>query len=282
MRQFTSIIRLFSIFLLCCVASNAWPQAAQPQPAPSPLIAAGSGVNLGITRVLAKAFMELHPGIPLEVPASIGTKGAITAASEGAITFGLISRGLKEEERSSGLVARPYARVPFVAGAHQAVVDDDITFQDLVDIYRGTKTRWKDGKEIIVQTREPFDSGIQLLEKQVPGFKEAYAESQQAKRWSVTFTDQDANHALSTTPCAIGFTDLGMIMTEHLNIKALKLNGIAPNPDTIHSGEYPLSRELSFLYRDETLSGEARAFLDFVRSEAGGKILRSNGYLPVN
>jgi len=201
-----------------------WPQTPQPQPVPQPLIAAGSGVNLGITRLLAKAFMNDHPQITIEVPGSIGTKGAIAAVTDGTITFGLISRSLKDGERSPGMVARPYARVPIVVGVHPTVADDELTFKDLVDIYRGAKTRWKDGNEIIVQTREPFDSGLQVLEKQVPGFQEAYAESRQAKRWSVFFTDQDANRALSRTRYAIGISDLGMIATEHLGIKVLKLN----------------------------------------------------------
>ena len=224
MKQRNGIVPILSAIIICCVTSMGWPQTPQPQPVPQPLIAAGSGVNLGITRLLAKAFMNDNPQITIEVPGSIGTKGAITATADGTIAFGLISRSLNDEEKSLGLVARPYARVPIVVGAHPTVADDEIGFQDLVDIYRGTKTRWKDGNEIIVQTREPFDSGILVLENKIPGFKEAYAESRQAQRWSVYFTDQDANRALSTTHYAIGISDLGMIATEHLGIKVLKLN----------------------------------------------------------
>jgi phosphate transport system substrate-binding protein len=282
MNKRNGIVPLFIAVIICLVTSMAWPQTPQQQPVAQPLIAAGSGVNLGITRLLAKAFMSDHPQITIEVPGSIGTKGAIAAVADGAITFGLISRPLKDEEKSLGLVARPYARVPIVVGAHPTVADDETTFQDLCDVYRGTKTRWKDGNEIIVQTREPSDSGILVLEKEIPGFKEAYAESRQANRWSVYFTDQDANRALSTTRYAIGISDLGMIATEHLEIKVLRLNGIVPSPENLVSGQYPLSRDLSFLYREESLPEEARAFLDFVRSEEGGNILRSNGYLPVN
>jgi len=279
MKTLKRIVSLLSAAAICFWVSMAWSQDFQHQPVPVPLIAAGSGVNLGITRLLARAFMNVHPEIIIEVPGSIGTQGAISAVADGAITFGLISRPLKEAEKAPGFVVRSFARVPIVVGAHPGVADDEITFQDLVDIYKGRKTRWKDGNEIIVQTREPFDSGIQALEREIPGFREAYAESRQAKRWVVYFTDQDANRALSTTRYAIGFTDLGMIATEHLGIKVLKLNGIFPDSESIASGRYPLSRELSFLYRDKALPEGARAFLDFVRSEGGIEILRSNGYL---
>jgi phosphate transport system substrate-binding protein len=282
MKKLKRVIPLVSVVVLYCLASMAWPQSSQQPPVPLPLVAAGSGVNLGITRLLATAFSKDHPQITIEVPGSIGTGGAIKAVADGAITFGLISRSLKEEEKTPGVTVHPYARVPIVVGCHPSVEDEGITFQELADIYKGTKTRWNDGNQIIVQAREQYDSGMLVLGQEIPGFKEAHRESYQAKRWPVYFTDQDANRALSTTPYAIGVSDLGMIATERLNIKVLKLNGIPPNPENLLSGQYPLGRELSFLYREETLPEGAKAFLDFVRSDDGRKMLRSNGYLPVN
>jgi phosphate transport system substrate-binding protein len=279
MKKRNWIVPLFTALIICSLPSTG---CSEPHQRPLRLNAAGSGVNLGIMRLLAKAFMERHSEVIIEVPGSIGTKGAIAAVADGAITFGLISRSLKDEEKSKGLVARPYARVPIVVGAHPAVVDVEITFQDLIDVYRGAKTQWKDTNKIVVQTREPFDSGFMTLEEKIPGFREAYLESRQERRWPVYFTDQDANRALSATPYAIGITDLGMIATEHLDIKVLKLNGIAPSPETLLSGQYPLSRVLSFLYREGTLPEEAKAFFDFAGSGEGGKILWSNGYLPMN
>lgn len=226
--------------------------------------------------------MKDHPHIIIEVPGSIGTRGAIRATSEGAITFGLISRALTEEEKTLGLSVQPYARTAIVVGVHPSVTDEGITTQELIDIYRGTKTRWKEGSEIVVQAREPSDSGFLVLEKVIPGFKEAYAESHREKRWSVYFTDQDANRALSTHPYAIGVTDTGMIATERLNIKVLKLNGFLPTPENLSGGQYPLFRDLSIIYRKERLTKEALDFLDFVGSAAGIGVLKSNGYLPVN
>jgi len=271
---------LVSLATTCSLNLVAWAQGSQ-QPAPLHFTAAGSGVNLGITRLLANAYMKDHPLITIEIPESIGTRGAIKATAEGAIAIGLISRSLKEEGKTLGLAAQPYARVPIVVGVHPSVIDEEITFQELVDIYKGTKTRWKDGNEIFVQAREQSDSGFLVLENKIPGFKEAYRESHEMKRWAVYFTDQDANRALSATLYAIGVSDLGMIATEKLNIKVLKINGCLPSPENLLSGQYPLGRDLSFLYREKDLPKEAKAFMDFVRSDEGGNILRSNGYLPV-
>ena len=43
----------------------------------------------------------------------------------------------------------------------------------------------------------------------------------------------------------------------------------------------PLSRTLYMLYRDKELSPQAKAFLDFIRSDKGTEILKVNGYLPL-
>ena len=265
----------------CSMGSWGWSQTAAPVADRMQLTAAGSGVNLAITRLLAEAFAKKHPQIVIDVPGSIGTRGAIKAVAEKAIAIGLISRPLKVEEKAQGLVAKSYARVAIIIGAHSAVPDKSITSQELIEIFKGTKTQWENGKDIIVQAREKSDSGFAVLENNIPGFKDTYVESQEAKRWTLYFTDQEANQALVMTPYALGVTDMGMIMTEHMRVNVLKLNGIDPCYDNILNGTYPLSRELSFIYREDNLPQEARVFFDFVSSEEGRGILQANGYLPV-
>jgi len=248
---------------------------------PVRLVAAGSGVNLAITQLLAQSFSVIQPGIVIDVPGSIGSRGAIQATSDDAIPIGLISRQLKENERNLGLIEVPYARVAIVVGANKLVSDDDISSQELIDVFRGEKTTWRDGRGIVVQARERSDSGFLVLEKKIPGFHEAYEQSHQQKRWMLYFTDQDANQALSRTPYAIGVCDLGMIATEHLDIKVLKLDGITPSAKSVTSGQYPLSRELSFIYKKGKLSPQMQQFFDYVPSKDGAQILASYGYAPV-
>ncbi len=259
-------------------AAPAWAET----PAPSALIAAGSGVNLGITRLLVEAFMEKRPDVKIEVPASIGSNGAIKAVKDGAVTLGLLSRPLKETEKEQGLSLSPYARAAIVLVANKAATKDEgFSSQELVAIYKGTKNKWKDGKDIIVFAREPYDSGNVVLEQKIPGFKEAYTESHAAKRWTVFFTDQESNEAIVKTPYAFGVSDLGMIKTERLDVKALKLDGVEASSETLESGAYPLSRDLFFLYKAGELPEAAKAFLAFVASEEGKAILRENAYQPL-
>lgn len=275
-------LTLITVLCLAAVLSNSpgWSQTG-PQSDRVKMTIAGSGANLAITRVLAEAFEKRQPRIKINIPGSIGTRGAIKAVSDGAIALGLISRPLKEEEKALGLVSREYARVAIIIGVHPTVPDQDITSGELVAIYQGTKTRWKNGREIIVQAREKSDSGFLVLQNTIPGFNEAYAESQKANRWTLYFTDQDANQALTATPDAIGVSDLGMITAEHVRINPLRLDGVAPSLENLENGTYPLSRSLAFIHKEGALTEDAKAFFTFVFSEEGRNLLLANGYLPV-
>ncbi len=279
MKRINQLTCFLLMTIMCCLTSPSWSMTTE-QPN-QPLLVAGSGVNLEITRILAKEFMKTHKGIKIQIPGSIGSKGAIKAITDGAITIGLTSRPLKEKEKRQGAVLVPYAQTPIVMGAHTLVPDTTISSQELIDIYNGKKTRWKNGHEIIVHIREPSDSGIQILKKNIKGFDKAYDESHKEDRWAVFFTDQESNRALEKTPYALGFTDLGMIATEHLKIKTLKLNDIMPSPETLRTGQYPLKRTLYLLYYPKSLPKEALVFLDFIRSKKGRKIMESYGYLPI-
>ena len=255
-------------------------QTVSGDQAPTRLILAGSGSNLHLTRILAHRFMQTHPGVLIEIPESIGSRGAIKAIVDGAITLGLISRALKGEENDLGLTVMPYARTGIVLGVHPSVSESDITFEEIVDIYNGVKSRWKEGQEIIVLTREPGDSSIEVLEKIVPGFKEAYAQSWKNKRWTALFTDQEMEKTLIKVPYAIGFSDTVRGEGEISQIKALTLKGISPSPENLANGNYPFLKTLSFVYLKNKLPEEARSFLEFVRSDEAASVMRNAGCLP--
>jgi phosphate transport system substrate-binding protein len=247
--------------------------------APGSLVFAGSGANLAITRLLAEAFTERRPDVRIEIPASLGSTGGIRAAADGAISVGLVSRPLRASEKGLGITVLPYARSPIVLAVHPTVAEDAITADDLVRIYQGTKTRWGDGSEIVLLTREPGDSSIEVLESEIPAFKAAHVTCRQAKRCTVLFTEQEMIHSLAERPRSLGLTDLGAIRAEGVLVKPLAFNGVRPTPEEVQRGRYPLVRTLAFVFRKEQLPAGAAAFLAFVRSKEGEKILRANGYI---
>jgi len=89
------------------------------------------------------------------------------------------------------------------------------------------------------------------------------------------------NEAIQSIPNAIGWADMGVIRTEHLNVKPIAIDGLMPTDDAVQSGKYPFIKELSFVVKDRR-DGEIKKFIDFVRSWEGKKIIVENGYLPVD
>ena len=247
--------------------------------APGSLVFAGSGPNLAITRLLAEAFTKRRPDVQIEIPTSLGSTGGFRAAADGAITVGLVSRPLQAPEKGLGLTVLPYARSPIILAVHPVVAEDAITADGLVRIYQGTTTRWGDGSQIVLLTREPGDSGVEALESATPAFKAAYVSCRQARRCTVLFTEQEMIHTLAETPRALGLTDLGVIWAEGVPVKPLAFNGVHPTPEDVQRGRYPLVRRLAFVFRKERLPAEAGAFMAFVRSKEGEKILRASGYI---
>jgi phosphate transport system substrate-binding protein len=70
----------------------------------------GTGNALGSMRLMGDAFSAKFPDIKVTVLGSIGTSGAIKGVPKGAISIGVSSRPLTEEESSTGLLATEYAR----------------------------------------------------------------------------------------------------------------------------------------------------------------------------
>lgn len=254
------------------------------EPSSGHLVFAGSGVNLQIVRLLAKAFNKSHPDEfkKIDVPATIGSTGAIQAAADGAITVGLISRPLKDQEKKLGLTVVPYAQTATAIATHPSVAEDGLTSSELIQIYKGTKSHWQDGQQIVVLSREEGDSSILLLEKKIPKFKEVFADSNHARFWNILYKDQDMERVLAKTPYTIGFVDIGTLVAERVSfVKVLRFNGVSPTLENVSNGKYPLVKDLAFVFRKDRLPANAKAFLDFIQSREGEKILRTNAYLPV-
>ncbi len=110
----------------------------------------------------------------------------------------------------------------------------------------------------------------------IPGLRDAY---QTGERRTTLYTDEEMNRAIATTPNAIGVTDTGLLRAQRLPIKVLSFNGIAPTPQSLRAGRYSLVTTLALVFRKERLSEEALAFLSFICSQEGAKVLHANGYL---
>ena len=240
----------------------------------------GSGTNTLLTEVLVKAFRVKHPGIRIKVISPIGSTGGIKGVHKEKIALGLVSRPVRETERAWNLKALPYARTVIVFGANPSVQDDELSAKDVLAIYSGKRTGWRNGGRIVVLVREEGDSSAEVLMKAIAGFKGILESAWRSGIWRVEYRDEECNASIERLRNAVGWTDLGSIRLGRHKIKPLKFNGIAPSAENLLSGKYPLYKDLAFVYR-EPLPEPLREFTAFVRSAEGAELIRKNGYIPV-
>jgi phosphate transport system substrate-binding protein len=250
------------------------------QQAPETLIFAGCDANIPLTRLLARAFMQRHPEVSIQLE-TVGSTNGVALTAAGAVQIGLVSRRLRASEEGLGLAFRPYAMTAVIIGADPDVPDVTLAATDLLSFYRGMKHQWASGREIVLLTREEGDSSIVSLKESLPGFADAYAAESHPRHWTVLYSEPAMHEALLTVPFALGLSDLGTITIERLPIRALSIDGIAPTLENIASGRYPFTKTLGLVWHEDTLPDSARAFVEFVQSDDGAGILTSHGYLPV-
>lgn len=241
---------------------------------------AGSGSNLALTRALADAFQAERPDLHVVVFDSIGSTGGVQAAYDDVIDLGLISRPLREREAALGLLTIPYARAPVVVAVNLGVPDESVTIEEIVDIYAGRRTRWSDGTPIVVLQRERGDSSHSAVGAVVPEFEAVNQAAYHEARWRVVDSDEAMQEALSITAGAVGLFDLGTISLRRLPVKPLRIAGIEPSEASVQSRRYPFAKDLEFVCVDQP-TGVAAEFLRFVDGEAGRRLMRRSGYIPL-
>lgn len=240
---------------------------------------AGSGSNLPLTRALASAFVAAHPGPGVVVHESIGSRGGVLAVHDGAIDVGLVSRDLTATELGYGLTVVPYARVPVVWATNPSVPDQDLTPATLLALYRGERTAWSDGTPVVVLQREPGDSSHLAAAHVIPEFARVDEEAWREGRWRVLYHDLDMQEALVATPGAIGLLDYGAIVSQRLTLRIVRVDGVRPSPETVASGAWRFTKDLSFVI-GPTPPPRVAQLLAYVRSEAGQRLIRESGYVP--
>ena len=89
----------------------------------------------------------------------------------------------------------------------------------------------------------------------------------------------DMAKELAATAGAIGMTTTTVVEQSGGKIKALSLDGVAPTEENVADGKYRLVREV-FLVATGNASQATKAFLAYVKSADGAKIIKSNGAIP--
>lgn len=80
-------------------------------------------------------------------------------------------------------------------------------------------------------------------------------------------------------PSAIGYASMGSL--KKADVKALAIGGAAATVENIRTGDYKIARPFNVAAKGQ-LRPAAQAFLNFIMSAQGQKVVADNGYIAVN
>ena len=251
------------------------PAEAAPAPLSGAVALNGSTSMEKVVGALGEQFMSDNSGVSVTYDAT-GSGAGIEAASNGSADIGLSSRGLKDEEKSSGLVGTTVALDGIAVIVNPANGVEDLTVEQIAKIFTGEITDWSElggdagtisciGREAGSGTRDGFES--------ITGTKDACKMDQELTSTGAVI------EAVAGTPNAIGYASLSALKD---TVKAVTVGGVVCSEETVLDGSYEIQRPFVFVTKDGVaLSAQAQAFFDFATSSAANDLIRGAGAVPV-
>jgi phosphate transport system substrate-binding protein len=224
--------------------------------------------------ILAEEFNS-QGAIDVEVQGGGSTQG-VTSALNGTADIGTCSRNLKDQEREEGLTPVTIAYDGLAVVVNPANGLDNLTRQQVRDIFTGTVTDWGQvgGQPgpIRVITREEGSGTREAFTGMIMG-------DHRISRKAITQpSNGTVKELVRHDPNAIGYMSLGIVEASP-DLKALKIDGVVASVDNVTQKTYKLVRPFLFLVKG-TPADDAQKFIDYVLGPSGQAKLRQEGLIP--
>jgi len=278
MKPLVTAIRLGVI--LATVAAFAFTPAraaAQPgQTLSGKLVIEGTGDSQDLLRALAARFEAQYPGVDIEVPPGIGSRGGIIAILENRIEMARVSRPLNPNEKRPRLIYEVFAQCPVVFAINPSVRLNELRSDQLTGIYSGKYVNWKQlggtASRIYPVGRESTDPSRVVLDRNLPEFQGISSPADKTYYSTSVLVDAVERH-----PGAIGYAPMAMVRKR--NVKVLKVDGVYPLVSNVRSGRYRMVVPLGIVHSDK-LSPLARAFSEFLLGKVAENMIIQYGCVP--
>jgi phosphate transport system substrate-binding protein len=238
----------------------------------------GSTTVLPITQRAAEVFMKKNPSIKVFVSGS-GSGTGIKALIDGTTNIATSSREAKDKEVATGkekrviLTAHKIALDGIVPIVHPSMKIDNITLEQLRDIYNGKIKRWKElggpDRPISVVSRDTSSGTYEVWEEKILHKTRVRADA------LLVASNGQTVQTVSQNRFAIGYIGIGYI---EKSVKVLKVNGNSASAKSVRDGSWLVARPL-FMYTNGKPAGVIAKFIDFMLSKDGQKIVNEVKYV---
>lgn len=242
-------------------------------------LALGSTALQPLVQEAANQFKVKYPDADVQVQGGGSGKG-LSSVSDGSCQIGNSDIFAEEKQGidAKALEDHKVCVVGFAAVVNPGVKADNLTKQQLIDIFTGKITNWKqvngDDMEIVIINR-PTSSGTRATFKK-------YALDGQEEASGKPLTEDSSGTVLKTvadTPGAISYLALSYLNDK--SVKALKLDGVEATADNIINGKYPIW-SYEHMYTKRPAQGIEKAFIDYMMGADVKPLITKLGYIPIS
>lgn len=263
-------------------ATNA-PTETSGSAATGSILASGSTALQPLVEQVAEKYMEKNAGVDIQVQGG-GSGTGLTQVAEKQVDIGnsdvFAEEKLKDADadKAKALVDHQVAVVAFAAVTQKDVGVTNLSKQQLVDIFTGKVTNWKEvgGKDEKIQIiNRPASSGTRAT-------FEKYALGTKTEDLPGSIQEDSSGNVkkiISETPGAIGYLALSYLDD---SVKTVNYDGVEPTVDNVVSGKYPVWA-YEHMYTNGEPSATVKAFLDYIMTDEvqNGDVV-DLGYIPAS
>lgn len=220
----------------------------------------------------SKGFLQNHPGIEIEIRGG-GSNYAVRSVLNSEMDIGLVTRKLNENEKG---------RLHAVSIGHDAIMlltypgntVFNLSMEQLRKIYRGQIVNWREiggnEKGIVALTRETSSALRGTFIEHV--FGRGFNGSEKA--FTIRASKEKILRTIKRIEGSIGYGIVKQEEAESQGVHVLSIEGIAPTPENIARGVYPLTRPqlaVSKGAHSEIIREWLRGFVRFASETATAK-----------
>jgi phosphate transport system substrate-binding protein len=254
-------------------------------PAPKKITVKGSDTMVILAQKWAEVYMKSHPNAVIQVTGG-GSGTGISALINGATDICNSSRPMKQSEmdklkdRYASLgIEIPCAKDGITIFLNESNPVKELTIKQLSNIFSGKTKNWKEvggpDQDIKLYGRENSSGTYVFFKDNV--VKTDYAASCQTLPGTAAVVN-----AVSKDKYGIGYGGAAYAAgVKHCAVKKDdKSTAYVATAETIKSGQYPITRFL-YMYLCNRPTGEIKAYIDWILSAEGQKLVTEIGYFPV-
>ena len=180
----------------------------------------------------------------------------------------------------------PIGREAFVFFVNPKNPINDITLDQIRDIYSGKTTTWKElgvkvpGKIKAFQRDRGSGSQTAMERFVMRDTPLMTPDKKQVSDGMGGIIDQVSEYRNNRSAIGYSFRFYTTELMKNFKVKLLSINGIAPTLENIENGQYPLASEFYAVVRSDA-SPNTRALLEWICGPQGQELIRKTGYTPL-